>query len=114
MFNCRIKYRQNNPDFVSKKDNEIFDVIKILKERQKRTVERKLKEGETLYFSEKRGIVNKQTDEVLFDLRQIYGEFDKEDELKEEGKEDELNEEGVDDEDLDEEDEVEEEEKASD
>jgi hypothetical protein len=100
LINFRIKFRQNDPNFKGKKDKEIFDIIKILKERQKRTVERKMKEGEDLIFCEKRGIINKNTEEVVFDLKQIYGEFDQENDIEEgkEGKDGDIDDEDYDDE----------------
>ena len=80
----RIKHRQNDPNFKCKKDNEIYKIIKILKERQKRTVERKLKKGEDLIYDEKRGIINIETDECILDINQIFGDNnDGEDEAKE-------------------------------
>jgi hypothetical protein len=49
-----------------------LDIIKILKERHKRTIERKLENGDDLVFDELKGIVNEETGEVVLDIKFIY------------------------------------------
>jgi hypothetical protein len=50
--------------------------MKNLKERYKRTVERKLQEGEDIIFDEEKGIINDETGEVVIDIRIIRGDFE--------------------------------------
>jgi hypothetical protein len=87
----RITHRQNDPNFKTKKENPIFEIMRILKERHKRTVERKLENGDDLIMDEKLGIINSETNEVVLDIKYIYGDIkdDEEDtkDLKEEEKE---------------------------
>jgi hypothetical protein len=45
--------------------------LKNLKERYKRTVERKFKDGEFLIFHREKGIINEDTNEVVVDLKSI-------------------------------------------
>jgi hypothetical protein len=49
-----------------------LEILKILKERHKRTIERKLQNGDDLIFDEKRGIINEDTDQVVLDIKYIY------------------------------------------
>ena len=43
--------------------------MKTLKERYKRTVERKFKEGQYLIFDKEKGIINEDTGEVIVDIK---------------------------------------------
>ena len=47
------------------------EILKNLKERYKRTVERKFKEGEYLVFDKEKGIINEDTNEVVVELKSI-------------------------------------------
>jgi len=43
-----------------------------LKERHRRTCDRKLAEGEKLEFDEERGIINAETKELVIDIKHVY------------------------------------------
>jgi hypothetical protein len=49
--------------------------MKNLKERYKRTVERKLENGDDIIFDEEKGIINDETGEVVIDIKIIRGDF---------------------------------------
>ena len=49
--------------------------MKNLKERHKRTIERKLDEGEDIIFDNEKGIINDETGEVIIDIKIIRGDF---------------------------------------
>ena len=61
--------------FKLRKETPLYDIMKELKVRHKRTVERKLAEGEDLIFDKEKGILNKDTGEILYDLKTIYAGF---------------------------------------
>ena len=48
-------------------------MLKTLKERYKRTVERRINDGEDLVFDEQKGIINEETGEVVLDIKIIRG-----------------------------------------
>ena len=47
-------------------------IINLLKERHKRTALRRLDDGIDLEFDEKKGIINKETKEVIIDISLMY------------------------------------------
>jgi hypothetical protein len=61
--------------FKLRKETPLYEIMKELKVRHKRTVERKLAEGEDLIFDKEKGILNKETGEILYDLKTIYAGF---------------------------------------
>jgi len=80
---------------LNKKELEIIEeIIKNLKERQKRTVLRRIENKERIVFDDKLGLINKDTQEVLFSLDELnfltVEEDDEEKEEEEEADEDEL------------------------
>ncbi len=79
------------------KDNTFEEILDMLKERQRRTILRKIEDGEDIVFDGNIGLVNKFTGEVVIELCQINnGVLDKQnkeddvegDSIKEEDKED--------------------------
>jgi len=49
------------------------EVLKTLKERYRRTVERRINDGEDLIYDPLKGIINEDTGEVVLDLKTIRG-----------------------------------------
>jgi hypothetical protein len=64
------------------------EIIKNLKERHRRTVIRKIENKEKIVFDESIGIVNKDTDEIMFTLEELNFEtnedYDENDDIKDE------------------------------
>jgi hypothetical protein len=54
----------------------VVEIMKTLKERYKRTVERKIREKEPMIFDEEKGIINAETKEVIVDIMHIYDDFE--------------------------------------
>lgn len=71
-YNSRPPHRRNDPSFYHKVDDNLKDIMKNLKQRHKKTVERKLEDGDNLVFDEKKGIVNANTGEVIVDVNTMY------------------------------------------
>lgn len=67
---------KNDPSKKNKhlQKDPMSEILKNLKVRCKRTVERKLREGEDLVFDEQKGILNEETGEIVVDIKYIYGE----------------------------------------
>lgn len=59
-------------------DNAFAEVLEELKERQRRTILRKLESGCKIVFNEEKGFIDKNTDEVILSLNEI-NEMDNED-----------------------------------
>lgn len=53
------------------KDTTFEEILACLKERHRRTVLRKIEDGEDIVFDENKGIINDRTQEVVVDLRDI-------------------------------------------
>ncbi len=53
------------------KDNTFDEILMSLKERQRRTILRKMEEGEDIIFDGNKGLINRKTEEVIFDLNEI-------------------------------------------
>lgn len=53
------------------KDNTFDEIIELLKERQRRTVLRRMENGEDIIFDGEKGIINKNTQEVIIDINNI-------------------------------------------
>lgn len=71
----------------TKKVSTFEEVVEFLKERQRRTVNRKIEQGEKVIYDEKRGLILKRSDTVLYTLEEIgineKGEMDVEEEENE-------------------------------
>lgn len=59
-------------------DNAFAEVLEELKERQRRTILRKLESGCKIVFNEEKGFIDKNTDEVILSIEEI-NEMDNED-----------------------------------
>jgi hypothetical protein len=95
---------RNDPSKKKKEDDPLFEIMKELKVRHRRTVRRKLDEGLPLIYDENKGIINEETGEVIIDIKIITNPEndignDDENDVEEEEKEEEAtnNEEGKDD-----------------
>jgi len=55
-----------------KKVSELTEVILILKQRYRKTVERKMQEKILLHFDKEKGIIAKETGEIIVDIKNIY------------------------------------------
>jgi hypothetical protein len=62
---------RNDPSKKKKQEDELDEIMKILKERYKRTVERKWKEKEYLIFDREKGIINEDSGEIVVELSVI-------------------------------------------
>lgn len=85
----RDKNKMNN------KKSTFDEIVSSLKEKHKRTVNRKIESGEDLIFDGTKGIVNKKTNEIIVDLIDINSGVLVEDNSIEEKEEDDYNEESV-------------------
>lgn len=56
-----------------KKDKTFDEILSVLKERQKRTIQRRTQDGEDIIFDGTKGIINKDTGEIIFGLKDING-----------------------------------------
>lgn len=78
-----IKFRptnwKNDPSKKNKNQEDLLDeIVKNLKVRYKRTVERKWREGEFLTYDKEKGIINEDTGEIVVGLKAIEGLIDEE------------------------------------
>ena len=64
---------KNDPNHRTKVVDPLDEVLKTLKERYKRTVERRINDGEDLVFDEQKGIINEETGEVVLNIKIIRG-----------------------------------------
>jgi hypothetical protein len=71
------------------KDTTFDDIVASLKERQRRTVLRKIEDGEDIVFDVEKGIINKYTGEIVFPLSELNNGVLCQDQDNEEGDEDE-------------------------
>lgn len=72
----RPSSRRNDPSFKSKDEDPMEEILKNLKERHRRTVERKLEDGADIVWDDEKGIINDETGEVVVDIRIIRGDFE--------------------------------------
>lgn len=75
------------------KDNTFEEILDMLKERQRRTILRKIEDGEDIVFDGNIGLVNKFTGEVVIELSQINNGVLNKNEEKENGEGDSIKEE---------------------
>jgi len=71
----RPSCRRNDPYAKIKQQDPLEEILKNLKERHKRTVERKIQDGEDIIFDDEKGIINDETGEVVVDIKIIRGDF---------------------------------------
>jgi len=80
---------RNDPSKKNKEEDPLMVIMKTLKVRHKRTVQRKLEDGLPLIYDEKKGIINEETGEVIIDIDLIINpgyDLDGDNEIEEEEK----------------------------
>eukprot|EP00340_Litonotus_pictus_P009576 CAMPEP_0170514576 /NCGR_PEP_ID=MMETSP0209-20121228/1161_1 /TAXON_ID=665100 ORGANISM="Litonotus pictus, Strain P1" /NCGR_SAMPLE_ID=MMETSP0209 /ASSEMBLY_ACC=CAM_ASM_000301 /LENGTH=241 /DNA_ID=CAMNT_0010798731 /DNA_START=8 /DNA_END=729 /DNA_ORIENTATION=+ len=70
------------------KNKALEDIIEALKERQRRTVQRKLENGEKIKVDSEKGLISAETGEVIFSLEEIGFSIEDDSEGEPEGDED--------------------------
>ena len=90
---------RNNPESGIKKIIPVMEIVKGLKKKYQKTVYRKINKGVKIEYDEEKGIIDRETKEIILPLRNILGkdfeesedDDDEEEEEKEEKKEEILN-----------------------
>lgn len=86
-------HARNNPEAGSKKKEEIIDLIKNLKKKYQKTVYRKINSGVRIDYDETKGIIDKETKEIIIPLENILDKDDDDDNEVNENEEEEEKEE---------------------
>lgn len=76
--NCR-----NDPNAGVKKQDPLFDLVKKLKKKYQKTVYRNINDGIKIAYDETKGIINKNTNEVIIPLENFANLYSDSDEEKE-------------------------------
>ena len=84
---------RNNPESGVKKNVPVIEVVKGLKKKYQKTVYRKINKGVKIDYDEEKGIIDRETKEVILPLRNIVGKDyeDSEDDNEEEEEKEENN-----------------------
>lgn len=79
---------RNNPHAGTKKKSPIIDLVKSLKKKYQKTVYRKINSGVAIDYDEAKGIINKETGEIIVSLENIADKAFEDDEDLEEDEDD--------------------------